>query len=91
MMLDEHGDPSPHDTAAPWWSTTIWQIGPLALGFLFMLGVFVGLIPSPLVEIREKVGALYEIRTENHRLLRAICRNTSTDPWQKAECDRGDR
>lgn len=57
----------------PWWAKTLWVMGPVAVGFLMMLGVLVGWMPSPLVEVKSILMRHVEYDERNNKLLRAIC------------------
>lgn len=75
---------------APWWSGNIWQVGPVVLGFLLLLGVLIGFVPSPLVQLTAQSKLLsthIEQDRESIRLLRAICRNVSKDAVSREACE----
>ena len=40
----------------PWWSRATWQVGPVVVGFLVLVGMLIGAIPSPMLQSREMLG-----------------------------------
>ena len=83
VRMEENGN----GNKSPWWSKTVWQLGPLAIGFLLLLGVFVGMVPSPLAHIQSMLQQHVEMDRTNQKLLRAICRNTAKTEIAQAECN----
>ena len=74
----------------PWWSGNVWQVGPVVVGFLLLLAVLIGFIPSPLVQLEAHsrlLNAHIEQDKESIRLLRAICRNVARDSVSREACE----
>lgn len=93
------GPGMPMLTGAPWYvKLVIWLL--VWFGFpvmmsIVLLMVIVGYIPSPLLTLDKNMGkhmqdmdraiALMETST---RIQRQMCRNTSSNPAERVECDR---
>ena len=63
----------------------------MVIGFFF---VFIGYLPSPLTEVassmkehRREMQDILEYVRNSTRVQRQICRNTSTDPADRAACN----
>ena len=57
-------------TEGPWWTRTLWQMGPLVFGFIVLLGVVTGFVPSPITRVGELEHKITE-STEEIKELRA--------------------
>lgn len=57
----------------PWWAKSALVMGPVALGFLILLAVFVGWVPSPMADLKTMIQRHVEYDERNNKLLRAIC------------------
>lgn len=91
---DPDGCP-PGKNSMPWWSRSVWQMGPLAIGFLMLLAAMLGWVP--LNRDSNRAGAVYRLERamDEHRaetkdilqVLRRICRNTAKSEDAKEKCD----
>jgi hypothetical protein len=85
--------------SAPWYiKLAVWLLmwfGFPTLMCIVFLGLIVGYIPSPLTAVQNKMER-HEREMEkvltyvdtNTRVVRQICRNTSSNPAERVECDR---
>lgn len=72
----------------PSWVRAIATVGvPAAIAF-FLLGVLVGIIPSPVTETAAMVQRHVEHGETQTRLLRAICRQGAKTDFAATECER---
>lgn len=89
----------PQMDAAPWYvKLGIWLLmwfGFPTLMCIVFLGLIVGYIPSPVTEVKaamvkhqEEMKSVLDYVNTNTRVVRQICRNTSSNPAERVECDR---
>lgn len=82
---------------APWYvKLVVWGLiwfGLPTLGCVAFFLMFIGVIPSPLVDLRndmrmhrEEMLLVKAFMAANTRLAQQICRNTSRDPAERAQC-----
>lgn len=87
----------PPDNNQPWWSKSVWQLGPLAVIAMVLLLVQIGVIPSTtsttLADVKAGVATM-QVAVEAHaaesrnqtKLLRAICLGVARSPDAAARC-----
>lgn len=101
-MTHRHDDPENGEghlmrQNGPWWSRSLWQVGPLAIGFLMLLAAMLGWTPfaskhansgAGAASLHQKLDEHISQSKDTLRVLRAICRHTARSEPAKEDCDR---
>ena len=80
--LKEHGNGNGKN-GAPWWSKSIWMLGPVAIIAIVLVAQNAGLLKSPFKEDHMRIIAVQE---DTNSILRIVCLAISNDPYMKSLC-----